>query len=95
MAFISHESASRDADWGTKDTPSTEQIIYGALARIATALETLTKDYDSLRRDRDRYKGWYEEKAEGYWKYQRSNAALRGVITRMKNRAAAGPEDDT
>ena len=37
--------------------------------------------------ERDRYKRWYKSEQEIKGSLARSNAALRGVVTRMKNKA--------
>lgn len=71
----------------SRDKPSREQLQLGCLQRIADATETMCKDREKLERDyqymrdsRDRYRSQCE-------RLERSNAALRGVITKMKRRA--------
>lgn len=56
MAFKSHESSSRDIEWGCDGTPSIGQLQYGATARIAAALE----DLNSILRNES---GWCEVRA--------------------------------
>lgn len=76
-------------NWGADGESLTlEQVNCGARLRIADALETLARDREDLERNL------------GYWKrralaaegdctaLRRRITALKGVITRMKNRGA-------
>lgn len=67
-------------DWGPVDA--------GSLQRIADALEThlpvIEKHYAYLIDDRERYKRWYEGAKSKAERLERSNAALRGQITKLK-----------
>jgi hypothetical protein len=85
MSVKSYADESRRR-WGTdQDGPlSLEQINTGALLRIADASEAMAEnhvklqnDYDHMRRDRDHYRRRTHS-------LERSNAALRGHITRLK-----------
>ena len=66
------------------DKPDCQEIATGALQRIADATEKMAASYDMLRGDRD----WWKERAECRWtalrSAQRSNSALRSVITKLK-----------
>ncbi len=63
-----------------------EEIDSGSLQRIADATERMAASYVSLEASRDQYKVLFNgEKriAERLW---RSNAAYRGVVTKLKKR---------
>ena len=68
----------------TEATPCDSRIQLGAIQRIATACETMAKNHDALVRDRDLYRRWYENEKAVVARLQRSNAALRGVITKLR-----------
>ena len=87
MAIKGYREYSR-VDWGDEEGLglSLEQINTGAILRIADACEKMCQDRESLERrlkwmgeDRDRTHARLETEL-------RRNAALRGVITRMKRR---------
>lgn len=73
-------------------------VQLSALVRIADAAETtaqgmayllkerqqLERDISEYRRKMEMYKQWYHDQGERLAKSDRSNAALRGVITRLK-----------
>ncbi|AVF41537.1 hypothetical protein AL486_18920 [Pandoraea apista] len=61
----------------------------GSLLRIADASEAMAKNHVQLQRDRDMYFNWYEREYEKRLKLERQINALRGVITKMKKRAAS------
>ena len=78
-------------DWGTSDDKVTlEQINTGAILRIADATEAMAKNHVQLQAERDRLQQWYDQERERAAKLERSNAALRGQITRLKNRIKSG-----
>lgn len=69
-----------------RDTPTHEQLQLGCLQRIATATEKMCRDRDALERE---LRG--AMKTAVYWKKraeaaERSNSALRGVVTKLKKR---------
>ena len=70
----------------THDKPNTEQLQLGCLQRIASATELMAKNYDQLIQERDRYKRYYNEQHECSERLVRSNAALRGQITKLKKK---------
>ncbi|VVE53383.1 hypothetical protein PCO31111_04885 [Pandoraea communis] len=76
-------------NWSTHgDIPPTrEEVNTGALMRIADATEAMAKNHIQLQRDHDMYKRWYEKEYERRLGLERQLRALRGVISRMKNRA--------
>lgn len=66
--------------------PTFEEIKTGSIQRIADASELMARNYASLVAERDRYKSseeWSREECRRLWR--RINA-LRGVITKLKNR---------
>ena len=70
--------------------PNIDQLKFGALQRIADATEKMASSYENLRVDRDYYKGIAESRWDAMKKLERSNAALRGVITKLKKEAGNG-----
>ncbi len=48
-------------------------------------------DAEKALEERDRYKRWYQSEKNCSGRLVRSNAALRGVVTRMKNKAEDDP----
>lgn len=66
----------------------TEQINAGSLQRIADATELMAKNHRELLQSRDRYKLWYEEWRAEARRFELSNSALRGVITKLKKKLA-------
>ena len=56
----------------------------GAILRIADAIEKMSGSYAEIIQQRDRYKQWYEARGLAIERLHRSNAALRGVIAKMK-----------
>lgn len=69
---------------GIGNQPSHEQLQIGCLQRIAAATEDMASDYRRLHRERDAYERLYRNACERERALERSNAALRGVITKMK-----------
>lgn len=75
--------------------PTENELKVGALQRIADATEkmaessqAMAKNYNDLLRERNMFKDWYRDEQNKVEKLKRSNAALRGVITRLKNKGA-------
>jgi len=63
-----------------------DHINCGSLQRIADATEAMAKNHIALQRDHDLYKRWFTEEKERRHKLERSNAALRGQITKLKKK---------
>jgi hypothetical protein len=61
-----------------------EQINCGSMQRIADAVELVAKGYGTLEREREYYKREHDRMCHRNAALEKSNAALRGVITRMK-----------
>ncbi len=71
--------------------PTHQDIQTGAIQRIADATEAMAANHIKLTADRD----WWKQDAEGRSReidrLTRSNAALRGVITKLKRSPAKRP----
>lgn len=65
---------------------SVEYINVGSLQRIADATEKMASNYIQLQNDVDLYKRWYNEARGEKEKLYRKISALKGVITKLKNR---------
>ena len=63
-----------------------EQITCGALLRMADATETMAKNHIKMQSDLDYYKRLSENRADRVASLERSNAALRGTITKLKRK---------
>ena len=86
MAFRSYKDEARK-NWGCDDrTPDKDELKLGALLRIADATEVMAHEYQKLINDRDLYKRWYNEARGSRDRLERSNAALRGQITKLRKR---------
>lgn len=68
---------------------STDELRTGALQRIADATEAMAKRHTELIRERDSFMSLYYAACERETKLSRSNAALRGQITRLRKKLAA------
>ena len=66
------------------DKMTRDDLQFGALLRIADASEQMAKNIVRLQRERDEYEAMYKRSVESNIKTARSNAALRGVIKKMK-----------
>lgn len=66
--------------------PGHENIKLGCLQRIADATEAMAANFIKLQNDVDYYKRRYTEESEAGQRLARRNAALRGVINRMKKK---------
>lgn len=69
-------------NWNTQRT--VEHINAGSLQRIADACELMAKNYAALIDERNCWKRWHDEEQERRIALERKNAALRGVITKLK-----------
>ncbi len=81
------EESRIDYSGTNKGNATVEQINCGSLQRIADATELMAKNYAKMERDLRWYKENYPRRNAQIEKLERSNSALRGVITRMKNKA--------
>lgn len=86
MGHRSYREESR-LNWGCTDRqPDTNELKLGALMRIADATEVMAREYQELINDRDMYQRWYNETRTHRNRLERSNAALRGQITKLRKR---------
>ena len=75
------------AEYGTRgDVPATDELQTGCLQRIAAATEVMAQNYQQLINNRDWYRQRWQEECRRREELKRSNAALRGVVTRLKRR---------
>lgn len=82
------DSASR-SEYPTRDDDATfQEIQTGCIQRIAAATEAMAKNYIRLQSDNDWLRGRVESLTEKCGRAERSNAALRGVIKKMKKGGA-------
>lgn len=85
--FRSYKEESRKINWGSNDESlNLDQINTGSVLRIADSLETIAEDKENLIEERDKFKRWYKEEREEKEMILRSNAGLRGYITRLKRK---------
>ncbi|QDU67692.1 hypothetical protein [Engelhardtia mirabilis] len=80
---MNQREASRK-QWSTPG--NVEGINSGSLQRIADATEIMAQSYQGLIDERNRYERLYTAERADTSRLERSNAALRGVITRMKRK---------
>jgi len=66
--------------------PDPEAVKLGCFQRIADASEVMSQNYIQLQSELDRYKKAYYRSVARENKLNRSNSALRGVITRIMNK---------
>jgi len=90
MAFLNYKEHSK-RNWGKKAQDESEgltleQINTGCLQRIADATEIMATNYVQLQRDLDNYKRWYKDANERVDKRDKTIAALRGQITKLRKK---------
>lgn len=89
MSFLPYKDESRK-NYGVYDVKNLalDQLQIGALLRIADACEMMAKDRDKLEREAK----WQRERADSNYqaceRLRRSNAALKGQITRLRKKLA-------
>ena len=88
MANFKNYREESKLNYGTLDpgSLSSDQLRTGALLRIADATEVMAKNYQELIDERDRYKRYYREEREVNKRLYLSNAALKGVITKLRKK---------
>lgn len=92
-----YEELTRKFTYSLETKPDNDDLQLSALLRIAEASEKMAESYSQIikakeeaERLRDRNWKWFKEMSEKVEKLERSNRALRGVITRMKNERENG-----
>lgn len=87
--FKSYRAESRK-NYGSSDDPlSLPQLQAGCLMRIADATEKMAQRHTELISSRDYFEGAYRRESEFRRIAERSNAALRGQVTKLRKRLAA------
>ena len=76
-------------NWYRSSGATTDDLKLGCLQRIAAATETMATEYNRLIRERDRLASRVRSLNSEVDRTARSNAALRGVITRMRKQREA------
>lgn len=88
MAKVRSWKKESRTDWGTllEDNESLpdEKLKLGAILRIADATELMASEQIKMKNDLEWYKKRYTESLEEIHGLRRSNAALKGHITRLK-----------
>lgn len=64
--------------------PGYDRLTLGAQLRIADATEVMAKNWNTLTDERNLYQRWWKEEQAKVKKLNNRNAALRGVIRRLK-----------
>ena len=67
--------------------PNNDDLKLGCLQRIATATEIMSLNNQRIQSDLDYYKGRCNRLDNEVSRLLKSRSSLRGVITRMKNKA--------
>ncbi len=83
--------ASRKKDWGIRRNDGyvePDELRNGALMRIADACEKMALNHAELVRERDLFEKQYGEAWKRIEAYRRQNAALKGVITKLRAQIA-------
>lgn len=87
MKFVDHRKNSRNS-WGRdvdgESNSSIADIKLGCILRIADATEAMATTHVALQRERDYLSNRVKQQNATIERLSRSNAALRGTITRMK-----------
>lgn len=92
--FKNYRDISRTS-WGTSEEISPDHIMLGAVLRIADAVEKMAESWVRLTTDRDQWKRTAENRSARIAELERSNRALRGVVTKLRSRMPAEDSADT
>lgn len=76
----------------TNDSSTNENIQLGCMLRIADATEKMALRYTELISERDWLAGAYRRRNDDFSRLERSLAAHKGQITRLKKQLAAAKE---
>jgi hypothetical protein len=81
-----------ERNYSTTNMTATEsEIRTGAMQRIADACEKMAKSHVQLIADAEFWKDQSRRNSEAVNRLRRSNAALRGVITKLKSKMGVTP----
>lgn len=72
-----------------RESPTTEEINTGCLQRIARSTEAMAINYQKLINSRNWYKEQYEHSKEYNYTLEKRISALKGHLTRLKNKIEA------
>ena len=91
MPFKSYRDESRNTNWGTEgEGMDLNQINAGSLLRIADATEAMAREHNRLIQREKYLEGVCRSRSAEIECLKRRNAALKGVITKMKKEARDG-----
>lgn len=86
MSFKSYKQESK-TNWGCEGRkPNRDDLQFGAILRIADAVETMARPFVSLLEEVEYQKKRRASLEEGNARLYRRMAALRGHITRLKSK---------
>ncbi len=71
--------------FGRPSESSYDALQASALVRIADAAELISTNYDQLRRDKEMYFRWYQERGETIERLNRKLAGTQGYLKRQRN----------
>ena len=81
------KNLTKTGDWQiTTEKPTREDLTLSCLMRIADAMDVIATDYRRNLKDLEFYERGFRQRATIISDLQRSNSALRGAVTRMKNK---------
>jgi hypothetical protein len=81
-----------EKEWATVGpSPTHDELKTAVLLRIADGVAVMAKNHTQLVDDRAKYERWWREGQEEGYALERRCAALRGVITKLKNQLKAKP----
>jgi hypothetical protein len=86
MATTLKDKSRKNWDTQHEEFLGYDELKVGALQRIADATEAMAKNHIQLINELERYKSYYTHTLKRAVNAERSNAALRGVITKLKRK---------
>lgn len=78
-----------DTKWAGTEPMEQETIRTACLWDIAHSMRKMVLRQSELIEERDNYKRWFSDEQTRANELERRNAALRGVITKLKRKAGA------
>ena len=70
------------------DQATIENITTGCLQRIADSMEQISNNYETLLRNVEMYKSLWDDSEKKNARLKKSQAALKGALSRYKNKQA-------
>ena len=74
--------------------PKLEEVNTSCLMRIADATELMAQNYNKLLAEREQYKNWHKQECAANAILIKRVSALKGIITRMKNKEKGAKNND-